>query len=332
MINRALTNTGWTIGVCDTFYEQDGVTEKIRSLSSNGKKGSYQLISDICDIFNAYPIYHGDTKTVDIRALENKLPIAELYVGKNLDSLTIESNSDNIVTRLYVEGRYSDHGYVGIDDVNPTGLPFLLNFDYYEENGLLSNEQKDAIETYLEDRYQNNHSIMARMASILEGENLLNDMWGQISYVVYQLNNRTIDTSKTIYGGTVLDNQKAISENDQLIVFKQTGNYRNVTAGSGGSISFETGDTIAVKFITKPAGKIGAREVAIESKEKMIVNTQNKISELFEITRDPADRYAHTSSSASFQVETNSRNVSYQWWVKRVGHSGWESIGTNNAT
>lgn len=42
MINRALTNTGWTLGECDTFYERDGETEKIRSISSSGKKGAYQ--------------------------------------------------------------------------------------------------------------------------------------------------------------------------------------------------------------------------------------------------------------------------------------------------
>ena len=42
MINRALTNTGWTLGECDTFYERDGETEKIRSISSSDKKGAYQ--------------------------------------------------------------------------------------------------------------------------------------------------------------------------------------------------------------------------------------------------------------------------------------------------
>lgn len=42
LVGRALTNTGWTIGNCDTFYERDGVTEKIRSLSSKGKRGTYQ--------------------------------------------------------------------------------------------------------------------------------------------------------------------------------------------------------------------------------------------------------------------------------------------------
>ena len=149
LITRALTNTGWTIGECDTFYERDGETEKIRSLSSNGKRGTYQLITDICNLYNAYPVFHGDSKTIDIRALSNKNPITELYIGKNLEALSIENNTDNIVTRLYVEGEYGDDGYVGIDDVNPTGLPFLLNFDYYRSAGLFTEDQENALAEYL---------------------------------------------------------------------------------------------------------------------------------------------------------------------------------------
>ena len=53
LLEQVLKGTGWTLGSCDTFYEKDGVTEKIRSYSSDGKVGAYQLISDICTLFNA---------------------------------------------------------------------------------------------------------------------------------------------------------------------------------------------------------------------------------------------------------------------------------------
>lgn len=329
MIERALTNTGWTIGTCDTFYEQDGRTVKIRSLSSNGKKGSYQLISDICDLFNAYPVYHGDTKTVDIRALSNKLPIRELYVGKNLDTLTVESNSDNIVTRLYVEGQYTDNGYVGIDDINPTGLPFLLNFDYYIENGLLSAEQQAAIETYTHDRYENNQAIMSRMASILEGENLLNEMIGQCDYVLSGI----YDGSVLIYGGNATENDRHYYRGDKVHIFKESGNYRTVEIQSFNQHNFyEQDDVYSLKFVTRPAGKIGAREVAIESKEKMIESAQRKLDALFEITQDPVDRYMGNSSFISFAIKVNKNSASYQWQVKKAGASIWENIGTNSPT
>ena len=133
LLTLALKNTGWQLGFCETFYEKDGVTEKIRSLKTETKRGAYLLISDICKLFSAYPVYHGDSRTVDVISLNRHENLLELNFGKNLTAIDRKEDADNIVTRLYVEGEYADSGYVGIDSVNPTGLPFLLNFDYYRE-------------------------------------------------------------------------------------------------------------------------------------------------------------------------------------------------------
>lgn len=35
-----------------------------------------------------------------------------------------KEDAADVVTRLYVEGEYSDNGYVGIEPVNPTGCRF----------------------------------------------------------------------------------------------------------------------------------------------------------------------------------------------------------------
>lgn len=40
LIQTALKGSGWTLGLCDTFYEADGVTEKIRSYSCDSKTGT----------------------------------------------------------------------------------------------------------------------------------------------------------------------------------------------------------------------------------------------------------------------------------------------------
>ena len=55
-----------------------------------------------------------------------------------------KEDAADVVTRLYVEGEYGDNCYVGIDDVNPTGLPFLLNFDYYRELVVFTEEHEEA--------------------------------------------------------------------------------------------------------------------------------------------------------------------------------------------
>ena len=272
LIGRALTNTGWSIGTCDVFYEADGETEKVRSLKSEGKQGAYQLITDICNLFKAYPVYNGDTKTVDIHALKDKLPVEEMWTGKNLSSLSVTNDSGSLITRLYVEGDYGDFGYVGIDDVNPTGLSYLLNFDYYRSIGIMSQEQEDAYADYMENMPACVAAISAKMREVIAKENELNTLWGQPDYVLYLLNNKTV--SRYIIGGTVTDAQKEISEGDEFLVFKAAGNYRTLTAGAGGVVDFATDDLYALKFITLPAGTIGAKQVAIEAKEKLITELQ----------------------------------------------------------
>lgn len=261
LITRALTNTTWTLGECDTFYERDGVTEKVRSISSDGKKGSYQLIQDICNLFNAYPVFHGATRTVDIHALDDRLPLTEMYVGKNLNSLTTEINSSSIVTRLYVEGEYADSGYVGIDDYN-NGLPFLMNFDYYRQVGLFRAQHEEALEQYIHDVTIVKGQIKDLMAGMLEAEDGLNVLWGQIPYVLLCLSNGRI--TKTYYGGSILEDQKEIVEGDELLIMPAVGDYRAYTVPLGGAV-FQATDIYAVKFIVLPNGKVGARQVAQEA-------------------------------------------------------------------
>lgn len=73
LLDKILVNTGWTRGVADTMLESDGVTEKIRSLTTTtAKDGAYQLITRLCNLFNAYPVFNGDTQTVDVHANSNR--------------------------------------------------------------------------------------------------------------------------------------------------------------------------------------------------------------------------------------------------------------------
>lgn len=115
--------------------------------------------------------------------------------------------------------------------------------------------------------------IQDKMAEILEGENLLNTMWGQCDYVIYTLSNREID--EKIVGGIVLEDETDIAQDDELLVFKSEGAYRIVKAGQGGAVSWASDDIAAIKFVTQPSGTIGAQQVAIEAKERMIETLQS---------------------------------------------------------
>lgn len=69
MLEQVLAGTGWTLDFCETFYESDGETEKVRSLESENRRGAYLLISDICKLFSAYPVYDGEARTVSVYSL-----------------------------------------------------------------------------------------------------------------------------------------------------------------------------------------------------------------------------------------------------------------------
>ena len=145
LLEQVLSGTGWQLGFCETFYESDGFTEKVRSISCDTRRGAYLLISDICKLFAAYPIYDGETRTVNIYSLNRHEEMLELNFAKNLTGVERKEDTADIVTRLYVEGEYADGGYVGIDDVNPTGLPFLFNFDYFRELGVFTETHEQAL-------------------------------------------------------------------------------------------------------------------------------------------------------------------------------------------
>lgn len=268
-MNQALGNTGWTLKYCETFYEADGVTEKVRSLKSENKRGAYALITDICKLFNARPVFDGDDKSVTVVSLNRYDSMMELNFGKNLSSVERKEDAANIVTRLYVEGEYGDNGYVGIDDVNPTGLPYLLNFDYFRELGIFTATHEQALADYLRDIQTAKAASSSAITQLLRLENQLNELWGQIDYVLYVFDGSHV--TRTILGGDATDSDAAQGEDDTLALLFPDGTHRYQT----GWVIGEPVDYV-VKFLQKAAARIGGKEVAVEAKEKSIESLQSE--------------------------------------------------------
>jgi hypothetical protein len=271
-----LATTGWKLGECDTFYEADGVTEKKRSIKSDGKLGAYQLIQNICNLFSGYPVFDSDKKEVKLYCLNRRNAQGELTIGKNLTSIERIPSSSNIITRLYVEGEYGDFGYVGIDQENPTGLSFLLNFDYYKEIGMFTEAHQAALDLYVKNIKEAKDAAMKTMNDQLEEENKLNELWGQIDYVLYVLKDGEVE--KIIYGGDAEDGDEAFEEKDVVAVLHEDGTYTLSTINELETIAFAATDTYAVKYVTRAAGKIGGKEVAIESKEEVAAELEKDLS------------------------------------------------------
>lgn len=132
LLQTILAGTGWTPGSISTFYEKDMETEKKRSLSAPAKTGAFKLITMMCDLFDAKPVFHGDGRLVDIIPMnpftepeEGCLPdvagasgVIELNYGTNVSGITRVLNTENLVTKLYAYGAYGDivSGYCGINE------------------------------------------------------------------------------------------------------------------------------------------------------------------------------------------------------------------------
>lgn len=282
LMEQILLGTMWSFDAnrSDTMLENDGHTEKVRSLNTSGKQGSLGLITTVCNLFQARPVFDTENMVVYVKALNNRQQVLEGEVGRNLNSLSHKQDSSNICTRIYVEGEYGDFGYVGIDDVmvdgEPWGLPFVLNFDYYREIGVFKQEHEDALEEYLEDIRSIKTRIRTAAADLIECEDGLNNMVGQCDFVVYY-KNESLDTPKYVYG-VVTPSQATLRVNDDVVILKSdTHTYEKWSGNPSSQLSDAYG---VVKFITKAAGKIGAAEVQVEAKEKEIERLNKKISAL----------------------------------------------------
>ena len=122
-----LQGTGWTLGYVAEFKEEDKYNlagkEKVRTLNASSRTGAFKLMSELCELFDAKPIYHGEGRVVDIIPMnpfsekleDGAVPpdmdrdkVLELYYDKNIKSITRTLNTDNLVTVLYAYGSYGD--------------------------------------------------------------------------------------------------------------------------------------------------------------------------------------------------------------------------------
>ena len=281
LIRKILSGTGWTLGHYDTMYERDGITEMVRSLKSDGKQGALGLINTVCNLFKCYPVYDSDQMKVNIYSLNRHENAIEMEVGRNTETIAVNYNSDDIVTRLYVEGEYAEDGYVGIDDVNPTGLNYLFNFDYYKEIGLFDEEHDLALHNYLRDIKGVKNRISANQEMETEFDNAANDLVGQCIIALYYTND-SWTTPKYTYG-TLTDTQKKmgilkLEVGDEVVVLNSNGTHRYETIETTPQALIRDGDYGIAKFAKPASGSIGAAETQVTAKEKEIANLEQKIA------------------------------------------------------
>lgn len=276
LTDKVLAGTGWHRGYTDPMLEADGTTEKIRSITSGGKDGALGLMSKIGSVFKCFPVYDSENMTVALYNFNNREQVLEGTIGYNLNALTVTPDSTSMITRMYVEGEYGDNGYVGIDDVNPTGLNYLMNFDYYREIGVMTEAQEEALAKYIRDVSAVKGNISRNAALIIQAEDEINHLIGQCNVTLYYTSTGFVNNAYTY--GSPTDAQKALSPGSTVIVLNENGTYRTEIVETTGQALIQDGDYGIARFGTPASGVIGGLEVQVEAKEKQIASLTDKIS------------------------------------------------------
>lgn len=120
---HVLSQTMWQLGT---------VSEKIkgtyRSFDDN-KRTRYEAINNGLETFGAVADWDEENRVLNILSISDIREFRGVVLKKEnyVSSLEIESNSEDIVTRLYV---YGNEGK-GIENVNPTGMSYIEDFSYF---------------------------------------------------------------------------------------------------------------------------------------------------------------------------------------------------------
>lgn len=349
-----LSGTGWSIGQIDRFYESDGVTEKVRTLKSPLKTGAYQMIINLCTLFNARPFFNGETKTVDIRVfnpfsgsanpditlIEDMEKVFELNYGHAMGNISRKPDTSSLVTRLNVEGEYGDDGYVGIEKAqgNDLKLNFLVDFSYFQSLGLFTQTHQDALDEYLSDISIVRQAMSTTIQALLEDESSLNDKWGSCQYgcfdIVSIVSNNRVNLSP-VY--TNVEGDPMVANGQKIALLNTDGTYVYATISSG-TMNYVTlnenvaniAHTKAIIFFTPASGVIGGKESALEAAKK---TRATGLEDLRDLAPDYTHLFVQENEPASYVVESDiwvQTNVSPMPVYTRKG-GVWDAKATGRA-
>ncbi len=144
LLDTILEGTEWKRGYVYPFADKDG-SKKYRTLKASSKTGCFKLITMMCELFDAKPVFRTNRHVVDIYPInpfygvkEGEIPdyakengTIELYYGTNVKAITRTQNTENIRTKLYAYGSFGDKtlGYCDISESVHTEYTFKVNFE-----------------------------------------------------------------------------------------------------------------------------------------------------------------------------------------------------------
>lgn len=136
-------------GAWDYALYDEGANDKRRTLSVE-RSNRFNIIQNLAELFKVWPVFEMKRNSEGI--IEKKFWFREkcirenfsgFHKGINLTSLSRTINSDEIVTKMYVEDincDFTDDGFVTIrkSPLNPWGENYYYNFQYYVNQKLIN--------------------------------------------------------------------------------------------------------------------------------------------------------------------------------------------------
>lgn len=271
----------WNVGSDGTLtaasYEPTREKARIISCKDSNKYNITQTIAETFELFcryeyscdergsfvktytdNAGKVWTGRKVIFYNRAIKKDNPLIIEY-KKNLNSISRESDSSEIYTKLYVSPIASEvmtDGYVSIANTaaNPTMDEFILNFDYLHETRSISDYQYRQVEIYKANIRKINEVLADLSPQINDLEVEINDLKAeaagyesQISSAEEQLATYQKLRDNALTNGIV---QKGAS-NACSVIFSDVGAYRKATLNFEGIVASSINGYTKSDYATK---------------------------------------------------------------------------------
>ena len=271
----------WNVGSDGTLtaasYEPTREKARIISCKDSNKYNITQTIAETFELFCRYEyscdergsfvktytdsagkVWTGRKVIFYNRAIKKDNPLIIEY-KKNLNSISRESDSSEIYTKLYVSPIASEvmtDGYVSIANsaANPTMDEFILNFDYLHETRSISDYQYHQVEIYKANIRKINEVLADLSPQINDLEVEINDLKAeaagyesQISSAEEQLATYQKLRDNALTNGVV---QKGAS-NACSVIFSDVGSYRKATLNFEGIVASSINGYAKSDYATK---------------------------------------------------------------------------------
>ena len=194
-----VTREGTTNGAWDLAFYGSGVSDKRRTLIAE-KSNRFNLLQELAELFKAWCVF--DVKKNSDNTLSKRIWFKEkainqnfsgFHSGVNLQSIERTMDSQEIVTKLYVEdveSEFAENGFVTIRTakLSPCGENFYYNFKHYVDQGLLNG---DILNSEINELYaevgNRNKEILSLNEKIIPTNLKISDLSTSVKTITYSI-------------------------------------------------------------------------------------------------------------------------------------------------